>query len=195
MASAAEIAREMDDGLRRLFQAGLELSLQVQTDAMQAETPRARADLAVAFHRLSRSVRQTTALRVKLAAEAERAGREAAVHAAGAERERRRRRGTQVVQAVLAWAEHETPDADFDELQERLETALETEALYEDFLTDDLDAQVARIARSFGIPVPAACGEAAPKPEAPSAAAQRGPAPIIFDAAPPATAPPYPPSG
>jgi hypothetical protein len=77
MVSAADIARERDEGLKLLFQAGLELSLQVQAHAMAAE-PAEQARLSLTFHRLSRGVRQTAALRMKLAREAERSGRETA---------------------------------------------------------------------------------------------------------------------
>lgn len=193
MQSAADIAREMDEGLAALFRAGLELSLQVQADAMAAETPRERAELALAFHRLSRSVRQTAALRIKAVADRERAVREALAHdaarAAAADQERRRRRKVQVTQAVLAWAEREKPDFDLEDLETRLDAVLETEALYDDFLTDDLDGQVALLAAAFGIAVPAGRpsseGLSSEAPDPPAASGHDG-----FDAA-----PPYPPSG
>src|SRR5207302_3593915 len=75
MHTPADIAREQDAGLQQLFQAGLELALQVQAQAMAAQ-PAEQARLGLAFHRLSRGVRQTAALRMKLAREAERAGRD-----------------------------------------------------------------------------------------------------------------------
>ena len=62
MHTPADIAREQDAGLQQLFQAGLELALQVQANAMAAE-PEAQARLSLSFHRLARGVRQTAALR------------------------------------------------------------------------------------------------------------------------------------
>ncbi|MDB5417947.1 MAG: hypothetical protein JWP50_1366, partial [Phenylobacterium sp.] len=66
MVSAADIAREQDAGLKRLYERGLELAEKMQEDAMAAATADERARLGAAFHRISRGVRQTAALRVKL---------------------------------------------------------------------------------------------------------------------------------
>src|SRR5207302_11371220 len=75
MHTAADIAREQVAGLQQLFQAGLELALQVQAQAMAAQ-PAEQARLSLTFHRLSRGVRQTAAPRMQLAREGERAGRD-----------------------------------------------------------------------------------------------------------------------
>src|SRR5207302_8511463 len=80
MHTAADIAREQDAGLQQLFQAGLELALQVQANAMAAE-PEAQARLSLTFHRLARGVRQTAALRMKLAHAAARSERDQAAEA------------------------------------------------------------------------------------------------------------------
>lgn len=121
--------------------------------------PPARAGrTGLAFHRLSRSVRQTAGLRIRPAADSERPGREAVARsetrARAVDDEQRRRRKVQVTQAVLAWVEREKPDFDPEGLEAQLEAALNTEALYEDFLTDDLDGQVAQVATAFGVAVP-----------------------------------------
>src|SRR4051812_15140652 len=105
MLSAADIAREQDEGLRLLFQGGLALALKVQDDAMAAATPDDRARLGNAFHRLSRGVRQTAALRMRLAREAERAGREAAAEVVEQGKARVERRKAQITAEVgrLCW--------------------------------------------------------------------------------------------
>ncbi|MDB5495534.1 MAG: hypothetical protein JWP86_2871, partial [Phenylobacterium sp.] len=75
MFSAADIAREQDAGLKRLYERGLELAERMQEDAMAAATADERARLGAAFHRICRGVRQTAALRVKLAGDATRCDR------------------------------------------------------------------------------------------------------------------------
>lgn len=129
-----------------------------------AATGETRAELTLAFHRLSRSVRQTFALESRLEREARQAGRE---RAEAAEREaivRAHRRRAQVRSALspLIWTEAEggedEADALFDDLNARL-----AEASDEAFLTEPLETCVARIAADMGLPVPpATSGEEAP---------------------------------
>lgn len=170
MQSAADIAARMDRGLEALFEAGLELALQVQADAMAAETVDERARLALTFHRLSRSVRQTAALRMRLVREAERAAREVAAdqgeQEASRDAERTRKRRDQVTAAVqsLIWSEAESEAGEAD-LRSDLEELLDIESQdAETFLAEPLDAQVARLARRLGLKPPAALpdGGAAP---------------------------------
>ena len=168
---------------------------------MAAATPRERAELALAFHRLARSVRQTAALRIRPAADSERAGREAVARsetrAQAVDDEQRRRRKVQVTQAVLASGEREKADFDPDGLEAQLEAALNSEALYEDFLTEDLDGQVAQVATAFGIAVPPRRagrlarigGSHGPGSQGTGASTNAGESPDGFDAA-----LPYPPS-
>ncbi|HEV2532900.1 hypothetical protein [Phenylobacterium sp.] len=147
----------MDEGLKSLFQAGLELSLQVQADAMAAE-PDQRARLALTFHRLSRGVRQTAALRMRIAREAERGGREASAEVIDLAKRRLEKRKGQVKAAVegLIWTEAESEetrtvlDYDLDEL-----ITLEAQDP-ETFEAEDLDEQVERFAAKLGLSFPAA---------------------------------------
>jgi hypothetical protein len=153
----ADIAREQDEGLRLLFEAGLELALQVQADAMAAE-PSERAGMALAFHRLSRGVRQTAALRMRLARDAERAGREASAEVVKLEARRAETRKGQVKAGVeaLIWNEAERLD-DPDELKDTLAELLDSEIQDpETFLAESLDAHIDRIAECLGLPSPLA---------------------------------------
>ncbi|HEV2532597.1 hypothetical protein, partial [Phenylobacterium sp.] len=121
MKPSTDIASELDEGLKRLFQAGLELSLQLQADAMAAE-PAERSRLALTFHRLSRGVRQTAALRMRLAREAERAGREQTAEVIQLDQRRLEKRKAHVKAAVecLIWTEAESPEA-LDAFKEKFE--------------------------------------------------------------------------
>ena len=157
MISAADLAHELDEGLKQLFQAGLELSLQVQVGAMAAE-PAEQARLSLTFHRLSRGVRQTAALRMKLAREAERSGRETADEIISLDRRRLDKRKAQVKAAVesLIWTEAESPEA-LETFNLNLEELLEIEPQdAEIFLSEPLDAQVARLCQRVGLPSPLA---------------------------------------
>jgi hypothetical protein len=153
--SAADLAHELDEGLKQLFQAGLELSLQVQANAMAAE-PAEQAKLSLTFHRLSRGVRQTAALRMKLAREAERSGREIADDLVQLGKRRLDKRKAQVKAAVesLIWTEAESPEA-LETFNLDLEELLEIEPQdAETFLGEPLDDQVARLCQRVGVSPP-----------------------------------------
>jgi hypothetical protein len=158
--SAADLAHELDEGLKQLFQAGLELSLQVQANAMAAE-PAEQARLSLTFHRLSRGVRQTAALRMKLAREAERAQRETAEDVISLDKRRLDKRKAQVKAAVesLIWTEAESPEA-LETFNLNLEELLEIEPQdAETFLGEPLDAQIKRLCQRVGLPIPPPSGE------------------------------------
>ncbi|MDB5475327.1 MAG: hypothetical protein JWP49_838 [Phenylobacterium sp.] len=154
--SAADLAHELDEGLKQLFQAGLALSLQVQANAMAAE-PAEQARLSLTFHRLSRGVRQTAALRMKLARDAERSQREDAAEVIQLDQRRLAKRKAQVKAAVecLIWTEAENPEAyetfnlDLEEL-----LAIETQDA-ESFENEPVGAQIERLCRVLGISNPA----------------------------------------
>ena len=150
MRSAADIASELDEGLKQLFDGGLQLALHVQANAMAAE-PAVQARLAIAFHRLSRGVRQTAALRMKLAREAERAVRETTAEIISLEKRRLERRKGQVKAAIqsLIWTEAEPDDSTFNlDLEELLD--IETQDP-ETFQAEDLEDQVQRFAIMLGL--------------------------------------------
>jgi hypothetical protein len=155
MRSAADIASELDEGLKQLFDAGLEFCLEIQAEAKAAERDE-KARLGLAFHRISRGVRQTAALRMRLVREAERSGRETAAEVIKLDQRRLEKRKAHVKAAVegLIWTEAESPEAaerldgDFEDLLE-----IETQDA-ETFEAEPLDAQIERLARVIGVPSP-----------------------------------------
>jgi hypothetical protein len=153
--SASDLASELDEGLKQLFQAGLELSLAVQANAMAAD-PQEQARLSLTFHRLSRGVRQTAALRMRLVREAERSGRETADDLVQLDKRRLDKRKAQVKAAVesLIWTEAESPEA-LETFNGDLEELLEIEPQdAETFLGEPLDAQIARLCQRVGVSPP-----------------------------------------
>jgi hypothetical protein len=153
MRSVDDIASELDEGLKQLFQAGIELSLAVQANAMAAE-PADQAKLSLTFHRLARGVRQTAALRMRLAREAERARREVTAEVIQFDKARAEARKTRVRAAVerLIWTEVEPDERDdfIEVLGERLDAL--------DIADPDeaLHVLIPRIAKDIGLPPPTA---------------------------------------
>ena len=156
MRSAADLASELDEGLKLLFQAGLELSLAVQANAMAAE-PEEQARLGLTFHRLSRGVRQTAALRMRLAREAERSGREATAEVIQLDKARAETRRAQVQATVerLIWTETESQERE-DHLCDVLAGFLDEDDAYGRLAEGDVAGHVARICGELGLPSPLA---------------------------------------
>ena len=156
MVSATDIAREQDEGLQRLFQRGLELALKIQDDAMAAETADERARLGVAFHRVSRGVRQTAALRAKLDRDAKRQDLEdrTEVRREAARRVAQRRQRVEATIERLIWTEYE--DAEAGVLVDDLDMLLDEAELTDGFCADPIEARIARICEELGLPSPLA---------------------------------------
>src|SRR5690349_14267659 len=81
MATRDDMAERHGRGLAELAELGLSLARHLHECALAAETPEQAAAAAAAFHRISRSVRQTMALEAKLERDRLRADREAESHA------------------------------------------------------------------------------------------------------------------
>ena len=152
MASTGDIAREQEEGLALLFQRGLELALKIQEDAMAAETADERARLGGAFHRIARGVRQTAALRARLAADARRGEREDQAEVIRLDERRVAKRRAQVKATVerLIWTEAEGEDA-ADTLLDDLETLLAEDELYGRLAEGEVEAHVARLREELGL--------------------------------------------
>ena len=109
--------------LRELAAMSLTLARELQQRALQAETPDEAVKLATAFHRVSRGLRQTLALELKVvryrdeqAREAQ-AAAEAAAAAARPQAVAERREQVRRLTSRAIWTEHDRPDwrADVDD--------------------------------------------------------------------------------
>jgi len=132
--------------LAELSELGLSLARDLQQRALAAETPEAAASLANAFHRISRSVRQTLALEAKLTPEHQRRVQEAdAIEEIRQRPIRAEQRRTEVRTAVerLIWAEAEGQEA--EDLLADLDDYLAWDVTSETFLTEPLDAYIERL--------------------------------------------------
>ena len=149
--------------LGRLAELGMSLAEGVHAQAaaaLDAGDPKAVADFAMTFHRVSRSVRQSIALEARLVRDAARAEREGI---AEAERQRTAilrdpvamvRRKAAVREAVeqIIWSEREGDEA--EELLDLLETRLAPGGLDDDVYLEPLETHIARICADLGLPIP-----------------------------------------
>jgi hypothetical protein len=148
--------------LGELSELGLTLARDLHARALAAETVADAQAAALAFHRISRSVRQSLALEAKLEREGAPAAQEA-VEAAQAERiarvDQRRR---QLVRAIdpLIWTEADGDEEEADLLGEEFNARLDDAALAPDFLEIPLETLVARIAADMGLAAEAAAPDA-----------------------------------
>jgi hypothetical protein len=192
MYAAMDIARELDEGLKQLFDAGLQLCLEIQADA-RASGREEKARLGLTFHRISRGVRQTAALRMRLVREAERSQREASAEAVERDNARLARRKAHVKAAVesLIWTEADSEET-LEELNAKFEELLDIETQdAETFEAEPLDEQIARLAWLVGLQVPPPQGEVSPKATEGVSAAGSQPDPLrASPLGPSGTAPP-----
>ena len=152
MVDRAEMAERHGRVLAELSELGLSLARELHGRALAAETPEAAADLALAFHRISRSVRQTLALEARLERDRTRHAREAQAESGRQAQARVSRRKAQVRAAVerLIWTEAER-DEDAERLSDAFDDLLEAESLSDGFADEPLDAQVARLCAELGL--------------------------------------------
>lgn len=151
MTDAVAMAERHSEILGELSQLGLALARDLQARAVAAADNGAACDLALAFHRVSRSVRQTLALESRLEREGRARSRDAALDAQRETQARVAARRAQV-RAVLGraiWDEAEGDEA--EALLEDLEDRLADEALDEAFLTAPLDACLTRLRADLGL--------------------------------------------
>ena len=165
MSIATDMAEKHAHILGELADFGLNLARKLHGQAMAAETPEETANLAKAFHSVSRSVRQTLALEAKLSRDADRHGREfKGEHERAAQQTAQqtgRRRLGQVRKAVerAIWSEYEGDEAEL--LLEDLELMLTEEVMADGLAEETLEAQIARLCADLGL------GAEAPPPERP----------------------------
>lgn len=153
MSSApADMAARHRANLTELAELGMALARDVQGRAMAATDKKAKADLTLAFHRVSRSVRQTMALEARLERDLRLALREAAGEAARATLERVQNKRALVRTAVerLVWTEVEDDEAAENLVDEvgAFAFALSQE---EGFLDLPVEACIARLRADLGL--------------------------------------------
>ena len=186
MSAPPDMAERHGAVLARLAELGLALAERLHEQAMAAEDPKTTADLGLAFHRISRSVRQTLALEAKLERDRQRDAREAAARSstdddgpsAGeliAEDRRVRKRIEDLREALEPhiWTESEGDER--QDLLDMLDEILTYEIFEPAFATHSLDEHIALICGDLRIPAPAPAPRASP-PDAPDAAPDAQPA-------------------
>jgi hypothetical protein len=147
MNSTPEMTERQGRVLADLAELGLELARDLKARALAAGTREDAEGLALAFHRMSRSVRLTLALESRLVRE-----RHEAVKVRRGEVARAVQARKAQVQAALArqvYDERESDEAErlLDELDERLEEA----GLYEAFAEGPVEACIARLRADLGL--------------------------------------------
>ena len=169
MHGAAEMAERHGRVLAELSELGLSLARELHGRAMSADEPDQASNLALAFHRISRCVRQTIALEAKLERDRLRAEREAqseAVRAAEAVTFRNKARVRLAVERCV-WTEAEGNEA--ERLLDELDDLLEEESLSGALAAQPVEACIARIRRDLGLSEPQAPGlEAGAEPPGPA---------------------------
>jgi hypothetical protein len=137
--------------LDELAELGMSLARRLHERAMEAEDAEEAERLALAFHRLSRSVRQTFALQARLERDARRDLVETERRAEAVRTERVKARRAQVDAHVsrLIWTEAERPE--IGDLLMELTRTLTEESLGEGFLDGPVEALIARIKARLGL--------------------------------------------
>jgi hypothetical protein len=152
MPSPADMKERHTAGLAELAEMGLSLARDLHASALAAE-PEAKAELALAFQRVSRSVRQTYALEQRLERERRLMDKDVAAQGARERVEGVYRKSRQVRAAVspLIWTEYEGDEA--ENLDEALYALVSDLAQDEDaFLDAPLEACVETIRANLGLP-------------------------------------------
>jgi hypothetical protein len=173
MSGASDMAERHGCILAELSELGLGLARDLQQRALAAETPEAAADLADAFHRISRSVRQTLALEAKLERERRRRAQEDEIEELRQRPQRAEKRAAEVRRAVerLIWTEAES-DERAEQLLADLDDYLSWEIVSDTFLAERLQTYVARVCEDLGI------GRRGPGVDASASLAQNNPSPL-----------------
>jgi hypothetical protein len=122
---------------------------------MAAETADERARIGAAFHRISRGVRQTAALRIRIAREAQRAEREDQAEAVRLDQRRAETRKAQVKATIerLIWTEAEGDDS-AEALLDHFETLLGEEDLYGRLADGEVESHIVRLREELGLSPP-----------------------------------------
>jgi hypothetical protein len=168
-------AERCDRMLGELSELGMALARDLAARALAAETPEQATNLALAFHRISRSLRQTLALEAKVErdrrAGANEAERQARVKAegAGVRIEHRKIRVRDGLNRLL-WEEAERNEEEFEAIADELDARLDEAALREDFEDIPIETLILQIKSDMGLAGElklTACTPPAPTPDYP----------------------------
>lgn len=157
METPLEKRERQDRILAELSELGLELARDLQASALAAREASDKADLSLAFHRTSRSVRQSLALEARLERDREAADREDHEVAKRAASAHAARRKAQVKLAVerCVWSEADGDEA--EKLLNDLDDILELDTLSDTYAGDDpVETHIARICAELGVDTPEA---------------------------------------
>jgi hypothetical protein len=174
MTTRTDMAERHDAALIELADLGMSLARDLHARALAADNDGA-GDLALAFHRISRSVRQTLALEARLKRERTLADREAAQIAARERLDRVQKKRAQLRDAVapLVWTEVEGDEDEYEDLLEQAEALAFKVSEDDDFLDIPMDACLARIRVDLGLAAASLVADEADQVEEPSAAPRR----------------------
>ena len=163
MAPDAEMTERHARGLAELTELGLSLARDLHACALAEPDPRTKAETALAFHRVSRSVRQSMALEARLKRDRMRDDREARAEAVQAAEALVRTRKAQVRAAVerLIWTEAEN-DEEAERLIDQLGEHLDEAALHQGFADDPVEVHIARLRAELGLSSEAADADPPP---------------------------------
>jgi len=180
MSAPPDMAERHGAVLARLAELGLTLAERLHEQAMAADDLKTTADLGLAFHRISRSVRQTLALEARLERDRRRDAREAAaslaqgaddnIPSAGdliAEDRRVRQRIDDLRKALEPHIWTESEGEERQDLFAMLDEILKYEIFEPDFATQSLDEHIALICGDLRIPSPAPRASPPDLPDAP----------------------------
>jgi hypothetical protein len=151
MFTPAKMAERQGRMLAELGELGLALARDLQGRALAAETPQEAAQLADAFHRISRSVRQSLALEAKLKRESVRDERDRRDDEARETEARRAARQTELRKRVERMIRTEGSPELADLMLHEVPDIVRLEAESESFLDEPVEAQIARIREALGV--------------------------------------------
>jgi len=192
MRAAADMTERHGRILAELAEIGLTIARDLQAQALQAETPEAKAQAVAAFPRVARAVRQSLALEAKLQRDARREANEVRGEAARDLGLRLRRRKALVRTYMQRAIANDTPDDDdrihmrLEDLRDRLDDDLLDAAFAERPVEDilaDLHIELGLQLPDFGLDEP----DEAPDPD--DGADHDGDPPAPPDAPPPKPTP------
>ncbi|RAK57418.1 hypothetical protein DJ018_05615 [Phenylobacterium deserti] len=135
--------------LARLAEWGMNLAERLHDEALAAETPAEAAEAALAFQRVSRSVRQSLALEARLARDAHL--REAADRAQADQKREQRRREVYRAAVSLVWNEVDPSEDEFPDWDLAAAAAAEALSQEEGFLARQMPELIEQIRESLGV--------------------------------------------